>query len=178
MRKLLIANRGEIAIRIAHAAAELGIETLAVAPEDDAACLHVRRADAFVRLTGSGAAAYLDVAQLLAVAARDVAPPPAEIVGPVGRVAAGNAAIASSPDVPSPSTSARYVSVTVGSVTHSSATSVIRIPHAGPTILSPSHPSETPRITSNAGGTSSAVPKHSAAAAFSGGAPAGAVYRQ
>ena len=32
MKKLLIANRGEIAIRIARAAAELGIETVAVYP--------------------------------------------------------------------------------------------------------------------------------------------------
>ncbi|MDJ0849189.1 MAG: carboxyl transferase domain-containing protein [Myxococcota bacterium] len=70
MRKLLIANRGEIAIRIGRAAAELGIETLAVASADDETCLHVRQADAFARLDGRGVAAYLDVAQILAVAER------------------------------------------------------------------------------------------------------------
>ena len=53
MRKLLIANRAEIAIRIARAAAELEIETLAIAPTDDEECLHVVRADGFARLGGS-----------------------------------------------------------------------------------------------------------------------------
>lgn len=37
---LLIANRGEIAIRIARAAGELGLRTVAVHSEDDAASLH------------------------------------------------------------------------------------------------------------------------------------------
>ena len=71
MRKLLIANRAEIAIRISRAAAELGIETLAIAPEDDESCLHTRRADAFTRLEGRGVAAYLDVGQLLSIAERE-----------------------------------------------------------------------------------------------------------
>jgi acetyl/propionyl-CoA carboxylase alpha subunit len=71
MRKLLIANRAEIAIRIARAAAELGIETLAVAPEDDRTCLHAQRADGFAGLEGRGARAYLDVAQLVSIAVRE-----------------------------------------------------------------------------------------------------------
>ncbi|MCP5040484.1 MAG: carbamoyl-phosphate synthase large subunit [bacterium] len=71
MRKLLIANRAEIAIRISRAADELGVETLAVAPEDDATCLHTRRAGACVVLEGEGAAAYLDVEQIVAVAKRE-----------------------------------------------------------------------------------------------------------
>jgi acetyl/propionyl-CoA carboxylase alpha subunit len=66
--KLLIANRGEIAIRIARAAADLGIATVAVHSEDDARSLHVRKADASVALTGSGARAYLDAAQIVAAA--------------------------------------------------------------------------------------------------------------
>lgn len=60
MKSLLIANRGEVAVRIARAAAELGIRTVAVFSRDDAASLHVRRADAAVALSASGPAAYLD----------------------------------------------------------------------------------------------------------------------
>lgn len=71
MRKLLIANRAEIAIRVARAAAELGIETVAVAPADDASCLHLRRADHALELDGQGAAAYLDIDQLLFIAQRE-----------------------------------------------------------------------------------------------------------
>ncbi len=65
---LLIANRGEIAIRIARAASELGIRSVAVYAEDDAASLHVRQADSAVALNGSGVAAYLDMDQLIAIA--------------------------------------------------------------------------------------------------------------
>ena len=65
---LLIANRGEIAIRVMRAAAELGIETVGVFSEDDAHSLHVRKADRVLRLSGSGAAAYLDAEQLIAAA--------------------------------------------------------------------------------------------------------------
>ncbi len=68
--RLLIANRGEIAIRIARAAAELGIATVAVHAQDDARSLHVRRADAARALPGTGPAAYLDIAAVVA-AARD-----------------------------------------------------------------------------------------------------------
>ncbi|MYB53563.1 MAG: carbamoyl-phosphate synthase large subunit, partial [Acidobacteriia bacterium] len=67
--KLLIANRGEIAIRIALAAADLGIETVAVYSEDDDRALHIRKADRAVALSGSGAGAYLDAEQLIRVAA-------------------------------------------------------------------------------------------------------------
>src|SRR4051812_12541460 len=51
--KLLIANRGEIAIRVAQAAAELGIPTVAIYADDDARSLHVRRADQAVALGGA-----------------------------------------------------------------------------------------------------------------------------
>jgi acetyl/propionyl-CoA carboxylase alpha subunit len=68
--KLLIANRGEIAIRIARAAAELGIPTVAVHSLDDASSLHVRRADEAVALEKTGAAAYLDIGGIVAAAKR------------------------------------------------------------------------------------------------------------
>ena len=66
--KLLVANRGEIAIRIMRAAAELGIPTVAVAPSDDVNSLHTGKADEFVTLEGSGASAYLGIDQVVAVA--------------------------------------------------------------------------------------------------------------
>ncbi|MFL5932390.1 MAG: biotin carboxylase N-terminal domain-containing protein, partial [Gaiellaceae bacterium] len=44
IRKLLVANRGEIALRVFRACHELGIETVAVAPADDAGSLHARSA--------------------------------------------------------------------------------------------------------------------------------------
>jgi len=68
LRNLLIANRGEIAIRIARAAAEMGIASHAIHSEDDAQADHVRKADAAHALKGSGPAAYLDIAQIVRVA--------------------------------------------------------------------------------------------------------------
>lgn len=66
--RILVANRGEIAIRIARAAAELGIKSVAVYAEDDATSLHVRKTDTAVALSGTGVAAYLDIEQLIAIA--------------------------------------------------------------------------------------------------------------
>jgi len=68
LKTLLIANRGEIAIRIARSAAEMGIATVAIFSEDDAQSLHTRKADKAVGLSGSGVAAYLDGAQIVAAA--------------------------------------------------------------------------------------------------------------
>ena len=67
-RSVLIANRGEIAIRIARACSELGIRAVTVFSEDDATSLHTRMADEAVALTGRGVKAYLDGAQLVDVA--------------------------------------------------------------------------------------------------------------
>jgi len=67
-KKLLIANRGEIAIRIAQAAAELGIATAGIFSEDDATSLHVRRVDEAIALKGRGAAAYLDIGSIVEAA--------------------------------------------------------------------------------------------------------------
>ncbi len=68
MKSLLIANRGEIAVRIARAGSELGLRTVAIFAEDDALSLHVRAADEALPLTGTGAAAYLDIKQIVAEA--------------------------------------------------------------------------------------------------------------
>jgi acetyl/propionyl-CoA carboxylase alpha subunit len=66
--RLLVANRGEVAVRILRTAAALGLRTVAVAPADDAGSLHVRRAESSVRLPGAGPAAYLDTAGVVAAA--------------------------------------------------------------------------------------------------------------
>ena len=68
IKRLLVANRGEIAIRVMRTAAELGIRTVAMHSADDAQSLHTRCADEVRALDGSGVAAYLDAAQLVAVA--------------------------------------------------------------------------------------------------------------
>ncbi|MGA2952817.1 MAG: carboxyl transferase domain-containing protein [Caulobacteraceae bacterium] len=65
---ILIANRGEIAIRIARAARDLGLATTAVYAAGDGASLHVRCADFTQALPGAGAAGYLDIAALIAAA--------------------------------------------------------------------------------------------------------------
>ena len=68
MQKVLIANRGEIAVRIIQAATELGIETLAIYSEDDSASLHCIKADNALGLVGIGAKAYLDAEQIVSLA--------------------------------------------------------------------------------------------------------------
>lgn len=68
IKRLLVANRGEIAIRIMRTAADLGIGTVAVYPADDSNSLHLRKADEAVQLKGHGAQAYLDVADIIAAA--------------------------------------------------------------------------------------------------------------
>lgn len=60
-QRLLIANRGEIAVRIARAAADLGIPSVAVYSDDDAGALHTLIADDAVALGGLGVPAYLDL---------------------------------------------------------------------------------------------------------------------
>ena len=70
--KLLVANRGEICIRVMRAAAELGIKTVAVYAHEDRFALHRFKADESYRV-GAGkkpVAAYLDIAGLIAIAKR------------------------------------------------------------------------------------------------------------
>ncbi len=65
---LLIANRGEIALRVIRTATELGMQTVAVYAEDDADSPHVHAADEAIGLPGTGGKAYLDQAEMLAAA--------------------------------------------------------------------------------------------------------------
>ncbi|MGI6796328.1 carboxyl transferase domain-containing protein [Gordonia sihwensis] len=68
--KLLIANRGEIALRIIRTAREMGVYTVAVYAPDDAATPHVAAADEAVGLPGEGPAAYLDIDAVCSAAIR------------------------------------------------------------------------------------------------------------
>ena len=69
VKKLLVANRGEVAVRVMQTAAAMGVRTVAVYSEDDADCAHVARADETHALPGRGPSAYLDVARLVGIAA-------------------------------------------------------------------------------------------------------------
>ena len=68
MKKLLIANRGEIALRVQRAARDLGLATVAVYSQDDANSRHPLLADEAHALDGTGPAAYIDIDALIAIA--------------------------------------------------------------------------------------------------------------
>jgi len=68
LTRVLVANRGEIAIRICRAAADLGLSTVAIHSEDDVTSLHTRMADDVRSVPGLGAAAYLDIEAVVAAA--------------------------------------------------------------------------------------------------------------
>ena len=71
MKKVLIANRGEIAVRIARAATDANISSVAIYSDPDADALHVRRADEAYPLHGStGADTYLNIEKIIEIAQR------------------------------------------------------------------------------------------------------------
>lgn len=71
MHRVLIANRGEIAVRIAHTCADAGLESVAVYADPDSEALHVRVADAAYALQGESIPdTYLNMDKLLEIARR------------------------------------------------------------------------------------------------------------
>lgn len=70
IKRILVANRGEIAIRVFRAATELGIETVAVYAEEDGLSLHRFKADEAYKIAGSAGpiAAYLDGESVIDIA--------------------------------------------------------------------------------------------------------------
>lgn len=67
-QRILIANRGEIAVRLVRALRDLGIASVAVHAKDDANALHVQLADTAIALGVAGPSAYLDMAALIEIA--------------------------------------------------------------------------------------------------------------
>ena len=67
-KKILVANRGEIALRLVRAARDLGLASVAVYADDDARLPHVQCADEAVALGGMGPGVYLDIDRLIGIA--------------------------------------------------------------------------------------------------------------
>ena len=65
MKKVLIANRGEIAIRIARTCSDLGIKTIGIYSEDDEGSLHLSKVDEAYKINGIGSQAYLNIKALI-----------------------------------------------------------------------------------------------------------------
>tara|TARA_B100000902_G_scaffold63601_1_gene70346 strand:+ start:1856 stop:5230 length:3375 start_codon:yes stop_codon:yes gene_type:complete len=73
MKKVLIANRGEIAIRIARTCSDLGLKTIGIYSEDDSNSLHLSKVDEAYQIDGKGAQAYLNIKEIIALAKKSKA---------------------------------------------------------------------------------------------------------
>lgn len=67
LQRVLIANRGEIAVRLIRSCKSLGITSIAIYTEEDAAALHVRNADEAYALEGAGSRGYLDADNIIRI---------------------------------------------------------------------------------------------------------------
>ncbi|ETN44613.1 urea carboxylase [Cyphellophora europaea CBS 101466] len=70
LKRVLIANRGEIAVRLIKACQKLDVTAIAIYTEEDAGSLHIRVADEAYALSGDRAAGYLDVDQIIEICRR------------------------------------------------------------------------------------------------------------
>ena len=68
LRKILIANRGEIAVRIIRACAEMGIRSVAIYSEADRFALHIKKADESHYIGNEPMAGYLNIHALVDLA--------------------------------------------------------------------------------------------------------------
>ncbi|MDH5219278.1 MAG: ATP-grasp domain-containing protein, partial [Gammaproteobacteria bacterium] len=68
IKKILIANRGEIAVRIVRACAEMGIKSVAIYAEPDRHALHVKKADESYNIGPDSIAGYLNVHRIINLA--------------------------------------------------------------------------------------------------------------
>ncbi len=68
IKKILIANRGEIAVRIVRACAEMGIKSVAIYAEPDRHALHVKKADEAYNIGPDSIAGYLNVHRIVNLA--------------------------------------------------------------------------------------------------------------
>lgn len=68
IKRVLIANRGEIALRIIKTCKEYNLTSIAIYPKEDIESLHVSQADVAILLKGVGANAYIDIDQIVQIA--------------------------------------------------------------------------------------------------------------
>ena len=71
MKKILIANRGEIAIRIARTCNDLNIKAIGIYSEDDLNSLHLSKMDESFMVDEKGASAYLNIKKIIDIAKQE-----------------------------------------------------------------------------------------------------------
>ena len=84
IKKILIANRGEIAVRIVRACAEMGIRSVAIFSDADRHALHVKRADEAHSIGAEPLAGYLNPRKLVNLAVETIKAHRKRICGKLG----------------------------------------------------------------------------------------------